>query len=791
MDLYNKTIDTLVKPTTKISPTTTTKNSSNNNNDKDINLFRKSVLENNDTPYSIYSTDFNNHFILDDLVITYPMNEKEICNQRKVRQRYMESRQIFSSKDLSIEEKRERIKEVLNEFEYQQFEMSNYHFFGQTPTDDNAPHKPDFDCLTENYPNYSYASLDYPKKFFKSSIKKTNNRIPHLYRLRQYDRSGYTFRILQNILKNDQLFLKMYFNSVTMFNREIYKDENNIRYSADFVRISKNNQLVISKLIIPQPSFIDKYTLLYFEGKSNLAYDKKIEYSTDDIDHCIKKFKSTFLNLTGKEYNPNLFKQKNQEFNEKDNSNSDDNKIIDQVAYDNLDRYFYQQVETFPNSNNIPTLKNICYSVIRQLLLNNPMEFKNILNILPIEILEGLLVSCKYDQTPLGFYVFQTITEQCKSNNIKIDSLTQDKVIRIASNHDYWFAFSFEKSICQNIFFPQFNTNYSINVYENMDKFKRKQWPIENQILLKSEKSNYNSDESSIVDFKSFKNTFNTYTHNRLDENIFNWDNILVCGGMVTMCLTGDLESFDETDINIYFYGLSEEQIIARISQFINNLVKQKEWDQYSMVKTLKGSIVLSKHFPYRHISFHLEPYYNINHILVCCDIECCSFGYDGKNVYSLYKSMESINYRCNFISKHSWVLNGDIHYQNRLLKYYERGYSLISFDLKFFERHQKEDFEPHNNHSGLALLVAMARDPNVKQFIKSSILPIPYGKDIKKDNFESLIRDHILLPRYQLIQQEYLDIILSNISQHPPHRKYISLSSNMFPFISVSPKFE
>jgi len=152
---------------------------------------------------------------------------------------------------------------------------------------------------------------------------------------------------------------------------------------------------------------------------------------------------------------------------------------------------------------------------------------------------------------------------------------------------------------------------------------------------------------------------------------------------------------------------------------------------------------------------------------------------------------MESINYRCNFATKHSWILNGDIHYQNRLLKYYERGYSLVCFDLKLFERHQKEDFEPHSNHSGLALLVAMARDPNVKQFIKSSILPIPYGKDIKKENFESLIRDHILLPRYQLIQQEYLDIILSNISQHPPHRKYISLSSNMFPFISVSPKFE
>eukprot|EP01132_Coremiostelium_polycephalum_P004949 gene4949-6166_t len=316
--------------------------------------------------------------------------------------------------------------------------------------------------------------------------------------------------------------------------------------------------------------------------------------------------------------------------------------------------------------------------------------------------------------------------------------------IEMAENHDFWFSFSLEKSIPENIFYPRYDQSYLINVYESFDQFKIKKWINQEEVIIHAKPNDLKPGDPSIVSKWEFIRNFNEKTDYRFIG--FDWSNIVLTGGMITSCLLGQDEGYEQSDINIYFYGLSQIEIIDRIRGYIKSL--GDDFENYSMIKTLKGSISLCKHYPYRHLSFQFEPYVSISHILITNDINCSSFAFDGANVYGLYRSMESINYRCNFTSKNSWILNGDTHYQNRLIKYCNRGFSIVSNQLKIFKNNP--DFDPHNNHSGLSLIVSCSQDEEVLNFVKSSILTIPYGPTIKKDQFEIQIKSPMLISRFQ-----------------------------------------
>ncbi|EGC38325.1 hypothetical protein DICPUDRAFT_53413 [Dictyostelium purpureum] len=737
------------------------------------NLINLKLNNINNSPYSIENEEYKHKILVEDLVITFEMTNEEKEYFKQVKSRYLEAKQIFLNEKLNLEEKTNQIKTILNPFEFEQYKKSNFNFFGKIPPKSRVD-KGSLEYLSENYSQFSLVSMGYPLQFLKTSICKNNNRIPHLFTISKYDRSFSTFQILRNIIKNNDLFLAMYFNSICILNKSVFKDENNTSYSCEFYKRNKKKQNKLCKIIIPEPNYIDKHSVICFEGKENEPVDRRFEYSSQDLNDTLVTFRNKYRNMP------------NKEFGERNDKKNKDDQLADSNDNDN----YYTEIKKWPIQVRIPSLKNILYGVVRELILMDKNYLDKFLNSLPIEIIEGFIKSCKDDKTPLGFYCTMVLIEKVLNskvlnNNVQLPRI--DQLIKLANDHDSYFAFMYEKSISQDIFHLQYNQDYLINIYNNLDLFKYKKWPYDDQFVLKSEE-NMDSlvGKPSVVCKEKFIELFNKESHNRFNES-FNWNNTLMVGGFVTMCLTDSVELFKETDIDIYFFSLSESEMLERLNSFINHLKEIGDWDNYSMSKTIAGSIVLSKHYPYKHIKFHLENYVNKNHILVCSDVNSSSVAFDGENVYSLYTSMESLNYKCNFLSRSSWMLNGDIRYQGRLVKYLNRGYSMVSSDLK----HLKDDeFDPHNNHSGLSLLLSCQKNNEVTQFIKSSILPLPFGPEINKNNFEKLIGDHMLISRYQTITEEYLGMIKNHPNHYPRNRKYTSLSSNMFPFLNVQPRY-
>ncbi|KAM9940990.1 hypothetical protein ACTFIT_007516 [Dictyostelium discoideum] len=871
--------------------------------------------------------DFKHRVIVDNLVVSFEMDEKHKNQLKLVQQRYNKAKQVFEillkqsnqylqQPQKSIKERNEKIKSILTQFEYEQYIQSPFNFFGLVSPKVGVD-KGSLEYLSENYSQFSLITMGYPLQFLKSSLCKFNNRIPHLFKVSQYDRSTKTFQILRNLIKKNNLYFEMYFNSICLINRNILSlnqnnfnnnlnnnlnnnnnninneninndnnnnelinnneennEENKIKFSVNLIRKNKNKQITFCKLVIPQPNSIEKYSVICFEGKENDMVSSRIEYSSQDILDSINNFKKKFFNKTGLNFNFNLNNNlnnnnsnnlNNNNNNNNNNSNNNNNNENDEIKKQllelfplskkekrdkKLNPYQYKIVDNnWPLKNKIPNLKNIIFSVIRELMLINSNYLNEYLIKLPIDLIEDLIKNCKRDKTPNGFYCLKILVDKIQEikyfKNVSIKLPSIDKMIISSNQHNSWFSFLYEKSISQDIFNLQYSQDFMINVYENLDLFILKEWPFKEQIIniIKKENSqnyycqgngNGNGNDCkidqdisigkpSIVNKIEFLKLFNQESNYRLLNNYgFNWSNTVISGNFITMCLLGEKykSNFQDTEIDIFFYGLEKDEIINRIQNFIKFLKLSNQWNQYSICKTLSGSIVLSKHYPFRHLKFHLEPYVNKNHILVCCDIHSNGFIFDGENIQTLFNSIQSINYRCDFLSKESWMLNGDIRYQRRILKNISKGFKLISFDLKFFKENfnfnnnqenqengnnnnngndgngddddDDDDlqFSSHTNHSGLALIVSCQKNDDVVLFIKSSILPIPYGKDINKERFEEMINDHSLISRYQSINETYLELIKKYPLQYPNNRKYTTLSSNMFPFINIQPRF-
>ncbi|KYR00269.1 hypothetical protein DLAC_03432 [Tieghemostelium lacteum] len=754
----------------------------------------------------LYNAD-RNHCILNDLVISFPLTSKQIREYNEVSSRYNNCKQLFidyqkecTQQDFSKQpipphlinankshiprELDDKIKSILSPFEYQQYIVSKFNFFGlKEPKSKKDKLSPvSLNTLAESISQFSLVSQNFPIQFLKVSKSKSQNRIPHINSIKLYDRIGNTFKFFKSNIHNDLLF-KMYFNSTCIFNKEPIVDDNQVEYNVNLIRKSKKtNEIILSKIIIPKPNFSDKYSIIYFEGKENFETHKRVEYSTIDFAEAVNLFKTIFKLKTSIDF----------PIETKDSKSKDL-----ETSYLNLDFKKCQVVKKFPEFNNIPKLKDIAFSMIRELILLDKQWFDKYLTRLPKELIEDLIGSCQLDKTPNGFNSMIYLVEKCRminnrneftENNIVLP--TVEKVIKLANEHDHWFAYSLEKGISQNIYHP-YNTDFLIDVFENHDRFILKQWEDESQYILKSnEYIDYG--KPSIVSMDQFHLNFSKETSMRLNSD-FDWSNTVIMGGLVLLCLleNGDnnshlLESFKSTSVNFYFYGLTQNEIIQKINGFISNVLKD-DFKNYSMTKSLKGTLTLSKHHPYRHLTFHLEAYQSKSHILVTNDMNSNAFLYDGDRVFCLYRSMESVNYRVNFASKFSWMLNGDVNYQNRLVTYYERGFSVISFDLGFFKDIQ--EFDPHHNHSGLALLYSCHKNSAVLDFLKSSVLTIPYGEDIDKNEFQTLIHDHTYFSRYQEVSMDYLN--LDHHHQYPNNRKFSSLSANLFPYLTIQPPFD
>ncbi|KAK4170229.1 Ankycorbin [Cladorrhinum sp. PSN259] len=239
-----------------------------------------------------------------------------------------------------------------------------------------------------------------------------------------------------------------------------------------------------------------------------------------------------------------------------------------------------------------------------------------------------------------------------------------------------------------------------------------------------------NGSPAVVQNIKDFQRNFNVFSESSLVE--LDWSNVVAAGSSVTNCLLPVPQEYNATkrglrefyhekfspasDVDLFLYGLSEEEAIEKIKK-IEAQVRDALLTETTTVRT-KHAITICSQYPTRHIQIVLRIYKSVSEILTGFDIDCSGAAYDGKQVLSTPRALQSFMTQINHID----LSRRSPSYENRLSKYSHRGFEVYWPDLDrnrvdptIFERSFQRTL-------GLARLLVLER------------LPTPSSRDSYRD---------------------------------------------------------
>jgi hypothetical protein len=130
-------------------------------------------------------------------------------------------------------------------------------------------------------------------------------------------------------------------------------------------------------------------------------------------------------------------------------------------------------------------------------------------------------------------------------------------------------------------------------------------------------------------------------------------------------------------DIDIFFYGLKNEEEgsekLKTVLAALRRKIKMTSGMEQDVLFTITTNTVTLVSPPHRKLQVITRIYASKSDVLNSFDIDCCCVGYDGTTVLLTPRCVESIRNKVNTVSLD---IRGDA-YENRLLKYAERGFSI------------------------------------------------------------------------------------------------------------------
>ncbi|EAL62878.2 ankyrin repeat-containing protein [Dictyostelium discoideum AX4] len=182
----------------------------------------------------------------------------------------------------------------------------------------------------------------------------------------------------------------------------------------------------------------------------------------------------------------------------------------------------------------------------------------------------------------------------------------------------------------------------------------------------------FNAKQHSFSNDIKFKQEWNRFSNNMFDG--FNWSNVFIAGGSVLGCsLEGGIignTGFQNSDIDIFLYGLSEDGANSKLDE-IEQFIKSKS-PQAQMART-KYAITFVSGSGFRNVQIVLRIYKSPAEVLMGFDIDCCSIGFDGTDVYAMPRAIKAVTTSCNIVS----MSRRSLTYETRLFKYALRGFSI------------------------------------------------------------------------------------------------------------------
>lgn len=203
---------------------------------------------------------------------------------------------------------------------------------------------------------------------------------------------------------------------------------------------------------------------------------------------------------------------------------------------------------------------------------------------------------------------------------------------------------------------------------------------------LNPENRKPNGSPAVVQTLLKFQNNFNLFTEGSLSD--IDWSNIVVAGSAVVTCLMPVPEKYRDSkrsmrqfyheefapasDVDLFLYGLTEEQAIEKI-RHIEKAIQGSILQETTTIRT-KNTITIASQYPTRHVQIVLRIYKSIAEILTGFDVDCSCAAYDGKQVYVAPRALASYITQVNQID----LTRRSPSYENRLSKYSHRGFEVF-----------------------------------------------------------------------------------------------------------------
>ncbi|EPS32748.1 hypothetical protein PDE_07708 [Penicillium oxalicum 114-2] len=223
-----------------------------------------------------------------------------------------------------------------------------------------------------------------------------------------------------------------------------------------------------------------------------------------------------------------------------------------------------------------------------------------------------------------------------------------------------------------------------------------------------------------VPSLEEFQKNFALFTEGALSD--LDWSNVVAAGSAVVTSLLPVPKKYQNSkrglrqyyhdefapasDVDLFLYGLNEEQAIEKIKQ-IEDKIRNTILYETTTIRT-KNAITIASQYPTRHVQIVLRVYHSVSEILTGFDVDCSCAAYDGKQVYASPRAIAAFITQTNQVD----LTRRSPSYENRLSKYSHRGFEVFwplldrsKVDPTIFERN-------FTRTEGLARLLILEKLP-------------------------------------------------------------------------------
>jgi len=221
-----------------------------------------------------------------------------------------------------------------------------------------------------------------------------------------------------------------------------------------------------------------------------------------------------------------------------------------------------------------------------------------------------------------------------------------------------------------------------------------------------------------IVGAPEFRRNFEVFSEFQL--RYLNWDNVFLAGGSTLACLQPIPEphakdnitrrnyfhhlAYKSSDIDLFIYGVDEEKAKEKVEEIFDSVIQSIPVEAVAFRSTHAITIVSA--YPYRHIQIVLRLYKNPAEILMGFDVDSCSVGYDGRDVWMTPRAHRALVHQYNAID----MTRRSPSYEMRLAKYAERGFEIYFLGLNRYKIDPQLYEKRFDQLQGLAKLLLLEK---------------------------------------------------------------------------------